>query len=285
MRCICCYFIWQHTVTSAQQTISLRWASRCTEAALRLKPEATNVSIMPKWGKHRKLYRKEWETDPELKTWIAPVPGNDSKARYKYFNRPLLCSLQHIVLRTLLWSTTHFGRRFGWFIVLLGYCKLQPTIYLPLICGYLMQIWSSGYLWVFSIACVMILWVYTGVWQRHSLGFFFFFNWARFKLWLCWKLSAWSGNTEYKWTLLNEHKWIAKTHVVYAQIFSAHVSWMRHSVYVIPQRSKQPLFHCRSFFFFTHLQVSPYHTKIYSTRVWQQIPLRLLFVLSFLIVY
>ena len=41
---------------------------------------------MPKWGKYKKLYRKEWETDPELKTWIAPAPADDSKARCKYCN-------------------------------------------------------------------------------------------------------------------------------------------------------------------------------------------------------
>lgn len=28
---------------------------------------------MPKWGKYKKLYKKEWEADPELKTCIAHV--------------------------------------------------------------------------------------------------------------------------------------------------------------------------------------------------------------------
>ena len=41
---------------------------------------------MPKWGKYKKLYRKEWESDPELKTWIAPVQDDPAKARCKYCN-------------------------------------------------------------------------------------------------------------------------------------------------------------------------------------------------------
>lgn len=39
---------------------------------------------MPKWGKYRKSYRKEWESDQSLKTWISPVIGDESKAFCKY---------------------------------------------------------------------------------------------------------------------------------------------------------------------------------------------------------
>lgn len=39
---------------------------------------------MSKWAKYKKLYRKEWEAEPELKSWIAPVLGDNSKARCKY---------------------------------------------------------------------------------------------------------------------------------------------------------------------------------------------------------
>ena len=40
---------------------------------------------MPKaWAKYKKSYRKDWESDPELKDWIAPVVGDDLKARCRY---------------------------------------------------------------------------------------------------------------------------------------------------------------------------------------------------------
>ena len=42
--------------------------------------------------------------------------------------------------------------------------------------------------------CVMILRVYTGVWQLRGLGWFLV-EWAGSKMWLGWKLSIWSGNT------------------------------------------------------------------------------------------
>lgn len=51
---------------------------------------------MPKWGKYKKLYRKEWETDPELKTWIAPVPADDSRARCRYCNVELRAHLNDL---------------------------------------------------------------------------------------------------------------------------------------------------------------------------------------------
>ena len=51
---------------------------------------------MPKWGKYKKLYRKEWETDPELKSWIAPAPADDSKARCRYCNVELRAHLNDL---------------------------------------------------------------------------------------------------------------------------------------------------------------------------------------------
>lgn len=39
---------------------------------------------MGKWSQYKKMYRKEWESDPELKSWIAPVMTDESKARCKY---------------------------------------------------------------------------------------------------------------------------------------------------------------------------------------------------------
>ncbi|KAE8280143.1 hypothetical protein D5F01_LYC22285 [Larimichthys crocea] len=51
---------------------------------------------MPKWGKYKKSYRKEWETDPDLKTWITPVPGDDSKARCKYCNTEIRAQLNDL---------------------------------------------------------------------------------------------------------------------------------------------------------------------------------------------
>ncbi|XP_078521674.1 uncharacterized protein LOC144828067 [Lissotriton helveticus] len=39
---------------------------------------------MGKWSQYKKIYRKEWELDPELKKWIAPVRTDDSKAACKY---------------------------------------------------------------------------------------------------------------------------------------------------------------------------------------------------------
>ena len=51
---------------------------------------------MPKWGKYKKCYRNEWETDPELKTWIAAVTGDDSKARCKYCNTEIRAQLNDL---------------------------------------------------------------------------------------------------------------------------------------------------------------------------------------------
>ncbi|XP_078509628.1 uncharacterized protein LOC144769412 [Lissotriton helveticus] len=39
---------------------------------------------MGKWSKYKKVYRKEWESDPELKKWIAPVKTDEAKANCKY---------------------------------------------------------------------------------------------------------------------------------------------------------------------------------------------------------
>ena len=69
---------------------------------------------------------------------------------------------------------------------LLRFCWLQffqKPIHLSFMCGYLMQ-----------IACVMILRLYTGVWQLCGLGWFLL-DWAGSKMWLGWKLSISSGNT------------------------------------------------------------------------------------------
>ena len=41
---------------------------------------------MPKWGKYKKSYRKEWESDPVLNTWIAPAQDDPAKASCKYCN-------------------------------------------------------------------------------------------------------------------------------------------------------------------------------------------------------
>ena len=46
--------------------------------------------------KYKKSYRKEWETDPELKTWIAAVPGDDSKARCKFCNTEIRAHLNDL---------------------------------------------------------------------------------------------------------------------------------------------------------------------------------------------
>ncbi len=51
---------------------------------------------MLKWGKYKKSYRKEWETDSELKTWIAPVQADDSKARCKYCNTEIRAQLNDL---------------------------------------------------------------------------------------------------------------------------------------------------------------------------------------------
>jgi len=51
---------------------------------------------MLKWGKYKKSYRKKWETDPELKTWVAAVPGDDSKACCKYCNTEIRAQLNDL---------------------------------------------------------------------------------------------------------------------------------------------------------------------------------------------
>lgn len=35
------------------------------------------MSKKAKYGKH---YSKEWEKDPQLKDWLQPVPGDNTKA-------------------------------------------------------------------------------------------------------------------------------------------------------------------------------------------------------------
>lgn len=62
------------------------WSDCGQQEPLHLCSQAESASIMSKWGKYKKLYRKEWETDPELKTWIASVPEDSSKAGCKYCN-------------------------------------------------------------------------------------------------------------------------------------------------------------------------------------------------------
>jgi hypothetical protein len=81
---------------------------------------------------------------------------------------------------------------YGWFIALL----------LVAICKNLFIFLLHVVIWcryeapdVFSIVFVMILRVYTGVWQLRGLGGFSL-EWAGSKMWLGWKLSIWSGNTD-----------------------------------------------------------------------------------------
>jgi len=51
---------------------------------------------MPKWGKYKKCYRKEWESDPSLKTWISPVVGDESKAFCKYSQSEIRAQLNDL---------------------------------------------------------------------------------------------------------------------------------------------------------------------------------------------
>ncbi len=51
---------------------------------------------MPKWGKYRKSYRKEWESDPSLKTWISPLVGDESKAFCKYCQSEIRAQLSDL---------------------------------------------------------------------------------------------------------------------------------------------------------------------------------------------
>jgi hypothetical protein len=45
---------------------------------------------MPKWGKYKKSYRKEWETDPELKTWII-------RGKLIFMSPYLICTLKQLL--------------------------------------------------------------------------------------------------------------------------------------------------------------------------------------------
>lgn len=51
---------------------------------------------MPKWGKYKKSYRKEWESDQSLKTWITPVVGDDTKAFCKYCQSEIRAQLNDL---------------------------------------------------------------------------------------------------------------------------------------------------------------------------------------------
>lgn len=50
---------------------------------------------MPKWAKYKKQYRKEWETDPELKVWIGPAQ-DEGKARCKFCNTEIRAHLKDL---------------------------------------------------------------------------------------------------------------------------------------------------------------------------------------------
>lgn len=51
---------------------------------------------MPNWGKYKESYRKEWESDQSLKTWITPVVGDDTKAFCKYCQSEIRAQLNDL---------------------------------------------------------------------------------------------------------------------------------------------------------------------------------------------
>ena len=51
---------------------------------------------MSKWGKYKKHYRKEWESEDALKAWIAPVLQDPSKARCKYYKSEIRAQLRDL---------------------------------------------------------------------------------------------------------------------------------------------------------------------------------------------